>query len=175
MLRLPPRGATLGVPRDVGPRFSALAGAHYVARVSRRRLQSSAWRAEKADTSIGQLPPQLSLTFTCTVPECDTRQTHEFSRDSYKNGVVLVQCPGCKNRHLIADNLGWFTETPDQPRTIEDIVREKGGRVRRGTVYADGEGGETIEIDRGDGEGEEADRGGESGGEKEGGVGKHDK
>lgn len=50
-------------------------------------------------------------------------------------------------RHLIADNLGWFTESSDEPRTIEEIVRAKGGRIQTGTVYADGKGGETTEID----------------------------
>lgn len=94
--------------------------------------------------------PRLQLTFTCTVPDCGTRSTHEFSKHSYTKGVVLVACPGCKNRHLIADNLGWFTESADEPRTIEDIVRAKNGKVRVGSVYSDGRGGETIEIEEGD-------------------------
>lgn len=42
--------------------------------------------------------PRLSLTFTCTVPQCETRSTHEFTRRSYERGIVIVQCPGCKNR-----------------------------------------------------------------------------
>lgn len=62
------------------------------------------------------------MTFTCTVPDCGHRSTHEFAKRSYEKGIVLVQCPGCKNRsvlepnkaailiirHLIADHLGWF-------------------------------------------------------------------
>jgi len=52
-------------------------------------------------------------------------------------------------RHLIADNLGWFTDSKDEPRTVEEIVRAKGGRVQVGTLYADGSGGETIEIESG--------------------------
>jgi protein import protein ZIM17 len=63
---------------------------------------------------IGRVEPRLSLTFTCQAgpekenPVCGHRSTHEFSRKSYEKGVVLIQCPECKARHLIADHLGWF-------------------------------------------------------------------
>jgi len=84
--------------------------------------------------------PRLSLTFTCTVPNCNTRSTHQFSRRSYESGIVLVECPGCKNRHLIADHLGWFKDSTDQGRmrNIEDIMKEKGEAVRRGRIDAGG-------------------------------------
>ncbi|KAH9893225.1 DNL zinc finger-domain-containing protein [Cubamyces lactineus] len=88
-----------------------------------------------------QMPePRLSLTFTCTVEACHTRSTHQFTRRSYERGIVIVQCPGCQNRHLIADHLGWFKEsTKDgQMKTVEDLVRAKGEKVRRGRI---GEGG----------------------------------
>lgn len=42
--------------------------------------------------------PRLSLTFTCTVTDCGTRSTHEFTKRSYQRGIVIVQCPGCENR-----------------------------------------------------------------------------
>lgn len=48
-----------------------------------------------------QTQPQearLSLTFTCTVEDCGTRSTHEFTKRSYTRGIVIVQCPGCENR-----------------------------------------------------------------------------
>lgn len=32
---------------------------------------------------------------------CGHRSTHEFSRVSYEKGIVLIECPSCKNRHLI--------------------------------------------------------------------------
>ncbi|TKY90029.1 hypothetical protein EX895_000027 [Sporisorium graminicola] len=95
-------------------------------------------------TPIGQIEQRLAITFTCTVDECGHRSSHEFSKRSYTKGIVIVQCPGCKNRHLIADNLSWFTENEGEPRTIEQMIEAKGGTVRRGTV--DGETGETIEI-----------------------------
>lgn len=57
---------------------------------------------------IGRVEPKLAITFTCTVEGCGERSTHEFTKRSYTKGIVIVQCPGCKNRHLIADHLGWF-------------------------------------------------------------------
>ncbi|PWN38301.1 zf-DNL-domain-containing protein, partial [Meira miltonrushii] len=73
---------------------------------------------------------KLALTFTCTANECGHRSTHQFTKRSYEKGIVLVQCPSCKNRHLIADHLGWFTDTKDEPKTVEQIVAAHGGRVR---------------------------------------------
>ncbi|GAA5852332.1 hypothetical protein JCM8547_006741 [Rhodosporidiobolus lusitaniae] len=121
-------------------------------------------------TPIGQLDRRLQITFTCTAPvpleegsddakACGHRSTHEFSKRSYDKGVVIVQCPECENRHLIADHLHWFSSTPspanptgqtfgaEQPRTIESILREKGEQVRwevRETKERDG--GVTFEI-----------------------------
>lgn len=54
---------------------------------------------------------KLAIIFTCTV--CGTRSAKQFTEHSYNHGVVIVQCPGCKNRHLIADNLGFFAD-PDE-------------------------------------------------------------
>jgi protein import protein ZIM17 len=31
-----------------------------------------------------------------------------FSRQAYEQGVVIVRCPACDARHLVADRLGWF-------------------------------------------------------------------
>lgn len=45
--------------------------------------------------------PRLSLTFTCTAEGCHTRSTHQFTRRSYEKGIVLVECPGCKNRQVL--------------------------------------------------------------------------
>ena len=50
---------------------------------------------------LEQMEPKLSLTFTCTVSDCGERSTHQFTKRAYQKGVVLVQCPGCKNRYVI--------------------------------------------------------------------------
>ncbi|BEJ13069.1 hypothetical protein CspHIS471_0302430 [Cutaneotrichosporon sp. HIS471] len=96
---------------------------------------------------IGKIEPRLSLTFTCQAgpekgnPVCGHRSTHEFKRHSYDKGVVLIQCPECKARHLIADHLGWFNEvTGDgKHKTVEDLVKAKGEKVTRGRVNLDGD------------------------------------
>ncbi|KAJ2816897.1 hypothetical protein FBU31_006415 [Coemansia sp. 'formosensis'] len=51
-----------------------------------------------------------------------------MSKRAYERGVVLMQCDGCKSRHLIADNKGWFR---DKSVNIEELMREKGEEVRQ--------------------------------------------
>ena len=57
--------------------------------------------SSEPETHITELEvpePRLAMTFTCTVEACHTRSTHQFTRRSYERGIVIVQCPGCKNR-----------------------------------------------------------------------------
>jgi protein import protein ZIM17 len=74
--------------------------------------------ATPVKTAIGKIERRLQITFTCTAhldptdenaegveQECRHRSTHEFSRTSYEKGIVLIQCPGCGNRHLIGPSL----------------------------------------------------------------------
>ena len=68
----------------------------------------------------------MAIAFTCNV--CSTRSVKTFSKIAYNNGVVIVQCPHCSSNHLIADNLGWFKDTPTN---IETIMAEKGQAVAR--------------------------------------------
>ncbi|KAA8902071.1 DNL zinc finger domain-containing protein [Sphaerosporella brunnea] len=75
--------------------------------------QPAGGRAEK--------PPSYQLTFTCR--PCQTRSSHDVTKQAYHSGTVLIQCPGCKNRHLIADHLKIFGDTW---RSLEDILKESG-------------------------------------------------
>lgn len=68
------------------------------------------------------------LAFTCK--PCGKRSSHAISKQAYNKGIVLVQCPSCENRHLIADNLDWFDQKGSS-RNIEDILLERGETVKK--------------------------------------------
>jgi mitochondrial protein import protein ZIM17 len=106
-----------------------------------------------------RIEPRLAMTFTCTVEGCGERSTHEFTKRAYTKGIVLVECPGCKNRyanvlfvlwssdinlyvrHLIADHLGWFKESTEDGklRTVEDLLKAKGEKIKKGKVNMSGD------------------------------------
>ncbi|KAJ8687099.1 hypothetical protein QAD02_022893 [Eretmocerus hayati] len=77
---------------------------------------------------LGEIQGKLQLSFTCK--KCGTRNSNKIiSKVAYNKGVVVVRCEGCKNNHLIADNLGWFGDP--HLRNIEAILKKKGEMVRR--------------------------------------------
>jgi protein import protein ZIM17 len=78
--------------------------------------------------------PSYELTFTCKA--CSTRSSHRVSKQGYHHGTVLISCPGCKNRHLISDHMKIFS---DKSVTLEDLMRDKGSLVKRGTLSAQGD------------------------------------
>ena len=64
-------------------------------------IQSRSIQRYSTSTSPPRITPRMRITFTCTAPACTDpgyRSTHEFSKQAYEKGIVLVQCPGCKTR-----------------------------------------------------------------------------
>ncbi|XP_034948838.1 DNL-type zinc finger protein-like [Chelonus insularis] len=83
---------------------------------------------------VGALEGRLMIKFKCK--KCSTKNTHTMSKLAYTKGIVIICCDGCKNNHLIADNLGWFGVI-DSHTNIEKIMLAKGEKVRRINSYGE--------------------------------------
>ena len=98
-------------------------------------IQAAAGDDKAAPDDNGEVPgvrtagPKMLLRSTCDYEFCEEKPTitRVISKRSYEEGVVLVRCPACQRRHLIADHLGWFGDKA----TIEEIMAEKGETVMR--------------------------------------------
>ena len=125
---------------------SLLRAAHSIPRPPKQPLrvspeseaQAQANNASEAPASEGARPEAnpayYQLSFTC-VP-CGHRSHHNVSKQGYHTGSVLITCPSCRNRHVISDHLDIFGE---RKVTVEDLMREKGRLVKRGSLGEDGD------------------------------------
>lgn len=84
---------------------------------------------------LGKLEKKLKVMFTCK--RCNFRNGKIISKLAYEKGVVIIRCDGCKNNHLIADNLGWFEELKNK-NNIEKLLAAKGETVRKVQNDVDG-------------------------------------
>ena len=60
--------------------------------------------------------PCYDMTFTCK--KCLERSSHRITKQAYHFGTVLVNCPGCKGRHLIADHM---KVCPERALNVHDL------------------------------------------------------
>lgn len=86
----------------------------------KRRNSSLSVPGGQTQTQPSADAPAYHLSFTCK--PCLHRSTHRITKQGYHHGTVLVTCPSCKNRHVIADHLKVFLDTS---KTLEDILKEK--------------------------------------------------
>lgn len=63
-----------------------------------RPFALTARRSSSLPEAAQAVEPRLSLTFTCGVETCGHRSTHQFTKRAYERGLVIIQCPSCKNR-----------------------------------------------------------------------------
>lgn len=89
-----------------------------------KNLTTSSTQDRDTSTTSSKQHGHMVIIYTCG--QCSSRTAKSFSKQAYEQGVVIVTCPGCSAKHLIADNLGWFSDGMHDEKNIEDIARSRG-------------------------------------------------
>ncbi|KCV69512.1 hypothetical protein H696_03933 [Fonticula alba] len=71
--------------------------------------------------------------------ECGHQNVRFISPEAYTSGLVIARCESCRNLHLVADNLGWFSDQhgpdstagPAKPKRLEEMLSATGQTVLR--------------------------------------------
>mmetsp|Transcript_105415 Transcript_105415/g.251050 ORF Transcript_105415/g.251050 Transcript_105415/m.251050 type:complete len:187 (-) Transcript_105415:159-719(-) len=112
-----------------GRHFSS--GPHPEAEDSKLRVLEDLLREQLKEGLPGTRAEEAyALAYTCGV--CNHRSAKKISKRAYHHGVVIITCPSCGNRHLIADRLGWFE---DEGTDIEDMMKTKGEEIVKLSKY----------------------------------------
>ncbi|KAJ3389986.1 hypothetical protein HDU92_000732 [Lobulomyces angularis] len=91
--------------------------------------QVNATKSISKEENEENIDKKARLLIKCVCNVCKNVITKSFSKLAYLKGVVIIECNGCKSKHLIADHLGWF-DSQKKIGTIEDILKEKGEEVK---------------------------------------------
>jgi mitochondrial protein import protein ZIM17 len=110
----------------------------------KRALEADKQRKSLADQE-GQIQSEKRMLIGFTCKKCQNRTHRTMSHHAYHHGIVLIECSGCQSRHLIADNLGWFKDTPNAARKIEEMTMEV-GEIRRSLKLNEKESEGLIEL-----------------------------
>jgi hypothetical protein len=105
--------------------FSDIAAASSSSAVFESRQGVNSSGASSRTQPPGFVPGRYAIVYTCEV--CELRSAKTFSKHAYTKGVVLIRCDGCKNLHMIADNLGWF----EHGQNIEQIYARMGREISK--------------------------------------------
>lgn len=92
--------------------------------------ESSQEKSEETSNKkvLGKVEGKLKIMFTCGV--CNYRNGKIISKLAYERGVIIIRCDGCKNNHLIADNLGWFADLQHR-NNVEKLMAAKGETIKK--------------------------------------------
>ena len=109
----------------------------------KKALEEDSHRKKLADPN-GQIQQEKRMLIGFTCKKCQARTHRTMSHHAYYNGIVLIECSGCQSRHLIADNLGWFKDTPQAARRIDQM--DDIGSIRRSLNLNEEESKGLIEL-----------------------------